>query len=99
MAATLVRSLPLVVAGLVVLVIGTFTAQAVVPAFVNRTATRAKGGASALYLTSYYLGGTLGSVLPGLAWQAFGWGGVIAACGAAVLVAFAANALLCAREG
>jgi YNFM family putative membrane transporter len=38
MSLTLVRSLPLMVVGLVVLVLGTFTAQAVAPAFVNRTA-------------------------------------------------------------
>jgi YNFM family putative membrane transporter len=45
------------------------------------------------------VGGTLGSVLPGLAWQAGGWNGVVAACAAAVVVGFVANALLCAREG
>jgi YNFM family putative membrane transporter len=98
MALVLGEPLPLVVLGLVVLVLGTFTAQAVAPAFVNETARGAKGGASALYLASYYVGGTLGSLLPGLAWQAGGWGAVVASCAAAVAVGFAANALLCARE-
>jgi len=98
MAAALARPLPLIVLGLVVLVLGTFTAQAVAPAFVNQTAPRAKGGANALYLTFYYVGGTLGSVLPGLAWQAFGWSGVVASCLVAVAVALAANAFLCGRE-
>jgi YNFM family putative membrane transporter len=93
----LARPLPLVVAGLVVMVLGTFTAQAIAPAFVNVTATSAKGGASALYLASYYVGGTLGSALPGLALQAAGWPGVVLSCAAAVGVAFAANALLCGR--
>ncbi len=93
---TLAHRLPVLVAALVVLVLGTFTAQAVAPAFVNQTARAAKGSASALYLTFYYLGGTLGSVLPGLAWQAAGWPGVVAACGAALAIALAANALLCA---
>lgn len=97
MAALLLRPLPLVVVGLVVMVLGTFTAQAIAPAFVNVTATTAKGGASALYLTSYYVGGTLGSTLPGLALQAAGWPGVVVACAAAVGVALAANALLCGR--
>jgi YNFM family putative membrane transporter len=99
MAATLAGSLPLLVAGLVVLVAGTFMAQAVVPAFVNQTARTSKGGASALYLTFYYLGGTLGSVLPGLAWQALGWPGVVGTCGAAVALALLANLALCARKG
>ncbi len=53
LAATLAGSLPLLVAGLVVLVLGTFTAQAVAPAFANQSAREAKGGASALYLTFY----------------------------------------------
>ncbi|HET8540740.1 MAG TPA: MFS transporter [Anaeromyxobacter sp.] len=97
MAVLLVRPLPVVVVGLVVMVLGTFTAQAIAPAFVNVTATAAKGGASALYLTSYYVGGTLGSALPGLALQAAGWPGVVLSCVAAVGVAFAANALLCGR--
>ncbi len=97
MALTLARPLPAIVVGLVVLVLGTFTAQAIAPAFVNVTARQAKGGANALYLTFYYVGGTLGSVLPGLAWQAAGWKGVVAACGAALVVALLANALLCGR--
>jgi YNFM family putative membrane transporter len=97
MALTLARPLPLVVLGLVVLVVGTFVAQAVAPAFVNVTAQTAKGGASALYLTSYYVGGTLGAALPGLAFQAVGWAGVVAACVAATVVAMLANALLCGR--
>jgi YNFM family putative membrane transporter len=97
MVLTTARPLGLVVAGLVVLVVGTFVAQAVVPAFVNVTAERAKGGASALYLTSYYVGGTLGAALPGLAYQAAGWSGVVTACVAATLVAMLANAFLCGR--
>lgn len=98
MAATLGGPLPLLVAGLVVLVLGTFTAQAVAPAFANQSARTAKGGASALYLTFYYLGGTAGSVVPGLAWQAWGWPGVVGTCGAGVAVGLLANATLCAGE-
>lgn len=93
----LLRPLPLVVVALVVLVLGMFTAQAVVPSFVNVTAETAKGGASALYLTAYYLGGTLGSALPGLAFQAVGWWGVVGSCVAAAAIALLANALLCGR--
>jgi len=89
--------LPLVVLGLVLLVAGAMTAQAIAPAFVNVTARTAKGGASALYLTSYYIGGTLGASLPGLAFQRAGWEGVVLACAAAVGVAILANALLCGR--
>jgi YNFM family putative membrane transporter len=97
MAIALARPLALVVVGLVTLVLGTMTAQAVAPAFVNVTAREAKGGANALYLSFYYLGGTLGASLPGLAWQARGWPGVVGVCAAAVVVGMAANAFLCGR--
>lgn len=93
----LAPGLPAVVLGLVVLVSGAMTAQAIAPAFVNVTARRAKGGANALYLTSYYVGGTLGASLPGLALERAGWSGVVLVCLAAVGVALLANALLCGR--
>ncbi|HEY6099524.1 MAG TPA: MFS transporter [Anaeromyxobacter sp.] len=91
------RPLPLMLVGLAVLVAGAMTAQAIAPAFVNMTARTAKGGANALYLTAYYVGGTLGASLPGLALQAVGWGGVVLACASAVGIALLANALLCGR--
>jgi len=84
---TLSGSLPLIVTGLLVLCVGMFTGQAVAPSYVNRTARTARGGANALYLTFYYVGGTLGSVLPGLAWQRWGWPGVITTCLTAMAVA------------
>jgi MFS transporter, YNFM family, putative membrane transport protein len=93
----LARPLPLALLGLVVLVSGAMTAQAIAPAFVNVTARTAKGGANALYLTAYYLGGTLGASLPGLALQAVGWQGVVLVCEGGVGVAILANALLCGR--
>jgi MFS transporter, YNFM family, putative membrane transport protein len=95
MAATLLGPLPAIVAGLVVLCLGMFTAQAIAPSFVNTSAPRAKGGANALYLTFYYVGGTLGSVLPGLAWQAWRWPGVVAVCSAALAIGLLSDALLC----
>jgi YNFM family putative membrane transporter len=94
-AGTLVRALPLVVASLFVLCSGMFTAQAIAPAYVNATASGAKGGANALYLAFYYIGATVGSVLPGYAWQAWGWLGVVATCISALLVALLADWWLC----
>ncbi len=94
-AGTLVQYLPLIVASLFVLVIGMFTAQGTAPAYVNDTARTAKGGANALYLAFYYIGGTLGSSLPGYALQAFNWPGVVAFCAAMLLLALLADWLLC----
>ncbi|HTP30443.1 MAG TPA: MFS transporter, partial [Anaeromyxobacteraceae bacterium] len=65
------------------------------PAFVNTQARTAKGGASALYLTFYYVGGTLGSFFPGLAWQAWRWPGVVGVCAASLVIAALSDALLC----
>lgn len=93
---SLVRSLPVVIASLVVLCVGMFFVQGTAPAFVNTAAREAKGGAGALYTTFYYLGATFGSVLPGYAWQAFGWPGVVAACLAAFAVGLLADLTLCA---
>ncbi len=95
-AGTLLPSLPLIVASLLLLCAGMFTAQAITPAYVNATARGAKGGASALYLTCYYIGGTLGAALPGVAWQTLGWPGVAAASLVALGAALLAVWLLCA---
>lgn len=94
-ALSLVPALPAIALSLLILCTGMFTAQAVAPAFVNTLAVEAKGGAGALYLMFYYVGGTLGGVWPGLAWQAFGWPGVAAACLGAFLLALFADGWLC----
>jgi len=95
LAATLLPSLPWIVAGLGVMVVGTFAAQALGPSWVNEAAPSAKGGANALYLAFYYAGGTLGSFLPGLAWERWGWPGVAAASALALALAAASVAVLC----
>jgi YNFM family putative membrane transporter len=92
---TLVASLPAIVLSLVVLCVGMFTVQSTAPAFVNANARGAKGAAGALYVTFYYVGASLGSALPGYAWQAWGWPGVAASCVTALLVGLAADGFLC----
>ena len=93
---TLAPSVPAIVAALVVLCVGMFMVQGTAPAFVNATAREAKGGAGALYTTFYYLGATFGSVLPGYAWQAWGWPGVVGACVASFAAGVLAVIFLCA---
>ncbi len=95
----LAPSLPIVILGLVVLCLGMFTAQSIAPSYVNRMAPSAKGGASALYLAFYYVGGTLGSSLPGLAWQRWRWPGVTGACLVALGIGLAALTTLCRPRG
>jgi MFS transporter, YNFM family, putative membrane transport protein len=93
---TLIHSLTIVVLSLVVLCVGMFTVQSTAPAFVNANAARAKGAGGALYVTFYYVGASLGSVLPGYAWQAWGWPGVVGACVAALAAGLLADGVLCA---
>ncbi len=87
---TLIPTLPTVTVGLFVLCTGMFTAQGVAPALANRLAAVGKGAAGALYLVFYYLGGTLGAVLPGLGFEALGWPGVVLICCGALLLALIA---------
>lgn len=94
-AGTLLFSVPAIVGSLVVLCVGMFTVQSTAPAFVNAEAPRAKGAAGALYVAAYYLGATLGSSLPGYAWQSWGWPGVVASCIAALGIGLAADLALC----
>jgi YNFM family putative membrane transporter len=96
MIGTLSPVLPLIVISLVIVCFGNFMAQSTTPAFVNAQAHGAKGGASALYLASFYIGGAAGSVLPGYAWQAWGWVGVVSTCLVLVMIGLLADWLLCA---
>jgi YNFM family putative membrane transporter len=92
---TLVHVLPVIVISLIVLCGGMSIAQSTAPAFVNVSARGATGSAGALYLAFYYLGATFGSVVPGYAWQSWGWHGVAATCGAGLTLALLADLLLC----
>jgi predicted MFS family arabinose efflux permease len=82
-------TLPLVLAGLVLVGVGTFFAQAAATGFVGRAATADRGSASGLYLASYFLGGLVGTALLGQLFDAFGWAACVAGIGAALLVAAA----------
>jgi YNFM family putative membrane transporter len=93
---TLLPSVAAIAASLVVVCVGMFLVQATAPAFVNLNASTAKGAAGALYVTFYYLGATLGSFLPGLAFQRWAWPGVVGACLLSLAAAFASNRWLCA---
>ena len=75
---TLVPSLPVVIAGLALAAACGFLCQAASQSYV---ATSSKTGISAaigLYVTAFYVGGSVGALLPGLAWQAGKWPGTVA---------------------
>jgi predicted MFS family arabinose efflux permease len=76
-----------VLAGMVLVAIGTFFAQATATGFVSRTATTDRGAASGLYLASYFAGGMAGAALLGQLFDRFGWGACVAGIGAGLLLA------------
>ncbi len=75
---TLPDRLGAVVAGLCLFSAGLFIAQATVTTFVGEAVPQARATAVGLYVTSYYIGGTVGGVLPALIWRHAHWPGVVA---------------------
>jgi YNFM family putative membrane transporter len=87
-AVTLAAPLWLIVGGLALYTFGFFAVHTVASAWVGQRAGARRGLVSALYLSSYYLGGSVIGTATGWAWTDAGWPGVIAAmlvCGTAVI--------------
>lgn len=83
----LAPSLPLVLAGMVLVAMGTFGAQAIATGFVGRAACRDRAAASGLYLASYFAGGLVGSIVVGRLYESLGWPAAVAGIGVALLAA------------
>jgi len=87
-AVTLAAPLWAIVGGLALYTFGFFAVHTVASAWVGQRAGPRRGLVSALYLSSYYLGGSVIGTASGWAWTAAGWPGVIAAllaCATAVI--------------
>jgi MFS transporter, YNFM family, putative membrane transport protein len=65
-------------------------AQTISTGYVTTIAKEGRSSAVGLYVTSFYVGGSMGAFLPGLAWNTGGW----PACVAMVLAVLAAMALI-----
>jgi YNFM family putative membrane transporter len=91
---TLAPWLPGIVLGLAFAAAGIFTEQVLSLGYVAAAARRSRSTAVGLYVTCYYVGGSLGGVLPASIWHHLGWPGcvalVLAVQGAATLVTQAA---------
>jgi MFS transporter, YNFM family, putative membrane transport protein len=85
--------LPELLAGMVLVGVGTFFAQASATGFVGQAATENRGVASGTYLACYFLGGLVGSAVLGQLFDRFGW----SACVAGVAASLAIAALLASR--
>jgi len=75
---TLVKSLPIVIVGLAIFSSGVFVAQAAATVQTGAIAGRARSSAAGLYVTFYYLGGSVGATLTDWFWRWKGWPGCIA---------------------
>ena len=92
---TLIPILPIVIFGLSLLTVGMFSTTPSANLYLGEQARTAKGTAASMYLSLYYIGGSLGGVLPGLALVWIGWTGVVLLCLSMTLIAFATDIILC----
>jgi MFS transporter, YNFM family, putative membrane transport protein len=83
--------LPLAIVALGLVCVGSLSAHVVANASVSDSANslgaQARATALSLYTLGFYIGGGLGSYIPGFGWERFGWPGVLAPCALAVLCA------------
>ena len=87
LALLLAPSLDPVLAGLALVAIGTFFAQATATGFVGRAARTDRASASGIYLACYFLGGLAGSAILGHIFDSFGWVPTVAGIALSLLVA------------
>ena len=87
-AATLLRPLAMVVAGIAFVTIGFFASHSVASSWVGLRAREGKAQASALYLFFYYMGASTAGTIGGFFWTAYAWNGVAAFLAILLVVAF-----------
>jgi predicted MFS family arabinose efflux permease len=78
--------LAVVLAGMVLVGVGTFFAQACATGFVGQAAKSNRGIASGTYLACYFAGGLAGSVVLGQLFDRFGWPACLLGVGASLLL-------------
>lgn len=83
-----------VIAGLTLVGVGTFFAQATATGFVGRAAQADRAAASGIYLASYYLGGLAGAAVIGQVYDRVGWPAAVAVVGVSIAAAAALAATL-----
>ena len=76
----LLPSLWPIVAGLGMLAGAVFVEQSLTISYLGVAAPRAKSTAVGLYVTCYYVGGSLGGILPAGIWHRAGWPGCVGLC-------------------
>ena len=77
-ALTLAPSLPLIILGLAISAGCGLICQAISTGYVTITAKAGRSSAVGLYVTSFYVGGSFGAALGGVAWTLAGWPACVA---------------------
>ena len=90
---TLVPSLAAVAASLAGVCAGFFIVHTAAVGALNRKLAAGRGRGNSLYVLFYYLGGTAGITVSGLAYRHAGWSGVVALVAALLLIPVAAGIL------
>jgi len=93
----LAQPLAAILMGLLLCALCGMLCQAISTGYVTAIATEGRSSAVGLYVTAFYLGGSLGALLPGLAWDAAGWPACVAMV-VAMLAVMAAIAALAYRR-
>ena len=90
--AELIGEMAVIMLGLVLCAACGMLCQTISTGYVTATAKEGRSSAVGLYVTFFYVGGSVGAFLPGLAWNAAGW----AACVAMVIAMLLAMAAIAA---
>ena len=85
-ALTMAPSLPLIILGLAVSAGCGLICQAISTGYVTITAKAGRSSAVGLYVTSFYIGGSFGAALGGVAWTLAGWPACVALVVAMLLI-------------
>ena len=99
LALLLLPDLLALIAGMTLVGIGTFFAQAVATGHVGRIANGDKAAASGLYLSAYYCGGLAGAAVIGQLFDRFGWTAAVSGVALALGVAAVLGLKLVRAEG
>ncbi|MDR2688481.1 MAG: MFS transporter [Azoarcus sp.] len=86
---TLLEYLVLLIAGVAMFTFGFFATHSLSSSWVARRGKERRGLATALYLSSYYLGASLIGSLSGFAWTHSGWNGIVIALAIGILTLLA----------
>ncbi|MBX9772830.1 MAG: MFS transporter [Xanthobacteraceae bacterium] len=90
---TLIPSLTAIIAGLSVCAVCGLISQAISTGYVTLTAQEGRSSAVGLYVTIFYIGGSFGAFLAGIAWEKAGWPACVTLVAAMIAIIAAVVAL------